>query len=100
MQNEMKLHVLFHWVLFRKEKKKPSLQGSVGVRTQVLTLTERENTAPATAESQLVNFFLPLSLTFAATELLPSHCPSVRGSDITHSNFQKMSEIQDGSSFF
>lgn len=42
MQNEIKLQGLFHWVLFRKEKKKLSLQGSVGDRTQVLPLTERE----------------------------------------------------------
>lgn len=88
MQNEMKLHVLFHWVLFRK-KKKLFFQGSVTARTQVLPLTERENSTPATAESQLVNFFLPLSITFTATELLLCYCPSLRGSDTTHSNTKR-----------
>lgn len=85
----MKLHVLFHWVLFRKQKENLSLQGTVGARTQVLPLTKRENITPATAESQLVNFFLPLSLIFTATELRLSYCPSLRGSDITHSNTKR-----------
>lgn len=89
VHNEMKLLVLFPWVLLKKEKKKLSLQGSVGARTQVLPLTERENTTPATAESQLANFFLPLSLIFTATELLLSYCPSLRGSDIIRSNTKR-----------
>lgn len=84
MQNEMKLHVLFHWFLFRKEKKRLSLQGPVGnrhlgARTQVLPLppTERENTPPA--DFQLVReFFLPLSLPFAATELCSHPIPSLK----------------------
>lgn len=91
MQKEMKLHVLFHWVLFRKEKKRLSLRGPVGNchsgdRTQVPPLppTERENTPFTTADFQLVKeFFL---LPFAATGLPPSYSPSLRGPDIASSN--------------
>lgn len=85
VQNETKLHVLFHWVLFRKEKKWLSLQGLVGnchlgAGTQVLPLspTERENNPPATADYQLWRTFcLLLSLPFAATVLLLSYSTSL-----------------------
>lgn len=78
MQNEMKLRVLFHWGLLRREKKRLSLQGPVrnchlGAGTQVLPLplTEGENTPPTTADFQLLKevFFLLKSLPFAATGL-------------------------------
>lgn len=107
MQKEMKLHVLFHWGLFRREKKRLSLQGPVrnchlGARPQVLPLppTEGENTPPTTADFQLLKeFFSSTVSTVCCNGTAPILFPLLEEQMTPSPTLQVTSEIQEGFSF-